>query len=461
MKILLVLPAHRSYVVQPNLGLGYLASAVRKAGHEAVILDCVKDKIGINDFTSIMRTGNFDVVGIHMFSQDYSAVKDLSKLIKQIKPEIYTIAGGPHPTGNPEEMIKDFPDIDFIFCGEGEEAIPLLLNYLSQGIDNKSALSKIAGLYWKDKSMDIENSTSHPVIKNLDSLQFPAWDLMRPDKYPEAPHGAFFKQFPTAPIIITRGCPFECTFCAGARYRHRKRSIGNVMEEIRFLDKEYGVKEFLIEDENFTLHRELVQEFCESLMRADRRYTWSCPTGISLLHIDLKILQLMEKAGCHSVSVGVEFGSQRIHDLTKKKLTIDLIREKLNLLSQANIRTTGFFLLGIPGETLSEMKETVEFALSLPLHRIQVNNFMPLPGSQIWRDLKNAGKLKDVNYDDFFVHDVAYVSAGIKKRDLKRLQQKAYLKFYFRWKIIKNILNDIRSFSHFKYLIKRFLDALS
>lgn len=456
MKILLVLPLNRSYVTQPNLGLGYIASAVRKSGHKVSILDCVKDKIKINDFSSIIGTGDFDIVGFHMFSQDYNAVKQLSQVVKAINPRIYTIVGGPHPTGDPNGVIEDFPCIDFVFCGEGEIGVPLLLNLLSGNDTN--GLSKIKGLYWKGKKADID---SNAIIEDLDSLPFPAWDLMRPDTYPEAPHGAFYKQFPIAPIIISRGCPFECTFCAGARHRHRKRSIGNVMEEVDFLDKEYGVKEFLIEDENFILHRKLVHEFCEALLRKNKRYSWSCPSGIRLSHVFLEELQLMERAGCHSVSVGIEFGSQRMLEITKKGLTLDMIREKMELLAKTNIKITGFFLLGLPEESLAEMKETIQFALSLPFCRIQINNFMPLPGSQIWNDLKSKGKLNNIDYGRFFVHDVAYVADGIKKKDIKSLQRKAYLKFYFRWKIIRGILSDIKSFRHLKYLIMRFLDALS
>ncbi|MDP3732060.1 MAG: cobalamin-dependent protein [Candidatus Omnitrophota bacterium] len=457
MKTLLVLPRSRSYVIQPNLGLGYIASAIRRAGHEVMILDCIKEKMKIDDFFSLVRAHSFDMVGFHMFSQDYTSVKQLSRLIKEINPKIYTIVGGPHPTGDPHGIIEDFPHIDFAFCGEGDLGMPRLLNLLSQGCGNNSEFSRIDGLYWKGGE---SKSAPCAQIEDLDSLPFPAWDLMRPDTYPEAPHGAFIKQFPVAPLIISRGCPFGCTFCAGANHRHRRRSIDNVMEEIELLGRQYGVKELLIEDENFTLDRKLVQEFCGSLLRMNKGYTWNCSSGVRLSCVDLEDLQLMEKAGCHSISVGIEFGSQRIHDLTEKKLTLEMVREKMKLFAKTNIRVTGFFLLGIPGETLAEMNETVKLALALPLHRIQINNFIPLPGSQIWKDLKKEGNLANIDYDHFFVHDVAYVSNGIRKRDIKQLQKKAYLKFYLRWRIIKNVLSDIRSFNHLRYLIKRFMDVL-
>jgi len=232
------------------------------------------------------------------------------------------------------------------------------------------------------------------------------------------------------------------------------------MTEIDFLDRNFGVKEFLIEDENLTMDRNLVNRFCEALLKSNRGYTWSCPSGIRLNFIEYDDLVLMKRAGCHSVSVGIEFGTERIHDMTNKRLNLELIREKVALLARTGIRCTGFFLLGIPGETITEMRQTVQLALTLPLDRIQVNNFMPLPGSQIWKQLEKENKLGQVDYNRFFVHDVAYVAGGVKRADIKKRQRMAYLRFYLRWHILVKILADIRSFGHFVQLAKRFLDAI-
>jgi len=455
-KILLVLPPNYSYVVQPNLGLGYIAAAVQNAGHEAVILDWMRDGITMKDFSDMLLAANFDMVGFHMFSQDYDIIKQLSRIVKEINPRIYTIVGGSHPTGDPHSIIEDFPCVDYGFRGEAELGIVQLLKLLSQECAEAQELAKIKGLYWKGRDLE---SVISAEIENLDLIPFPAWELMRPDTYPMAPHGAFVKQMPCAPIILSRGCPFSCTFCAGANHRYRKRSLDNVMEEIRLLNTNYGVKELLIEDENLILNRKFAQEFCESLLRINKGYTWSCPSGIRLSCVDLELMKLMNRAGCHSVSVGIEFGSQRIFDITKKGLTLKMIREKMQILAKTNIKTTGFFMLGIPGETLAEMEKTIKFMLTLPLDRVQINNFMPLPGTQIYHDLKNSDECGDINYSSFSVHKVAYVSGEVSKQDIKRLQRKGYIRFYFRWKIIK-ILAEIRSFRHLRYLIKRFWGGL-
>jgi magnesium-protoporphyrin IX monomethyl ester (oxidative) cyclase len=188
--------------------------------------------------------------------------------------------------------------------------------------------------------------------------------------------------------------------------------------------------------------------------------SWSLPSGVRLDALERDMLELMERAGCYSMALGIEFGAQRIMDLTKKRLTLELVREKLKLFEGLDIKLTGFFLLGVPGETLDEMGQTVRFALELPLHRAQFNNFMPLPGSELWRQLVSEGRIKDINWDRFFVHDVAWAGEGIDARDIKRLQRYAYLKFYLRPRIIRGLLGEVRSPRHLRFLLKRFLDAM-
>jgi anaerobic magnesium-protoporphyrin IX monomethyl ester cyclase len=167
----------------------------------------------------------------------------------------------------------------------------------------------------------------------------------------------------------------------------------------------------------------------------------------------------MERSGCYSLSVGIEFGSQRIHNLTKKNLTLETIREKLNLFRKVNIKTTGFFLFGIPGETKLEMLKTIEFAKQLPLDRAQFNNFSPLPGSKLYDEvMKNGGN--PISFNHSFVHDVGYVPHGMTRREMKNVQRQAYLSFYFRPKVMMGLIRDIATFDQFLRLVNRFVDAM-
>lgn len=459
MNILLVLPNSRTYVKQPNLGLGYLAASLGKEKNKVFILDMVKEKYGQRQFQSYLRSGNFDVVGFYMFSQDYTNMHALVSIVREEVPKAVTIVGGPHPTGDPMGTLDDFPKMDYIMQGYGEIGFPKLIQCIEQGSLGNKELSEIDGLGWRNETGSVHVNPNENNF-DIDAIGFPRWDLMRPDEYPNAPHGGFIKQFPYAPIMITRGCPMSCTFCSGANGKIMKRSVDNVMDELRYLKKTFGVREILIEDENFTIIKGLCREFCEALLRENAGFTWNCASGVRLDTLNMDDLRLMEKAGCHSLSVGIEFGSQRIHDLTKKRLNLDMIKQKLNELSNTNIRVTGFFLMGMPEETEEDIRATVNLSLKLKIHRAQFNNFMPLPGSEIWSELEKKGELANINFNKYFVHDVPYVPKGLTVGKLKRMQREAYLRFYMRWRILKYIIKDIGSMSQLRHLLFRFLDAL-
>ncbi|MCP4051004.1 MAG: B12-binding domain-containing radical SAM protein [bacterium] len=457
MNILLLSPINRSYVIMPGLGPGYLASILRQKGNTVEILHCNQKKYTFKDFDKHMSTNKYDLIGIQMFTFDIVSVKKHLAIIKKHSLKTYTVLGGYHPSGDPDNVLIDQENADFAFMSEAEKGFPLLIEELKKKSDN---FNHIPNLIWRNENKIIKNHIS--VIEDLDSLPFPAWDLMDPNEYPEAPHGAFFKSFPSAPLIITRGCPMQCTFCAGKSIttNHiRSRSVDNVIREMIFLRDKYGVYDFLIEDENFTANKKIVKEFCNTIINKNLNITWSCPSGVRIDTLNEEMLKLMEQSGCHSLSLGIEFGSQRIHDLTRKKLSIEKIKEKLELFKNTNIRTTGFFLFGVPGETKSEMLETIKFSKSIPVDRAQFNNFMPLPGSEIYqKEFSSKDSLS--NAEHFFVHDVSYVPKGMSKREMKNIQRKAYLEFYLRPKIIFKLLKDIKTPVHFIKLIYRFFDAL-
>jgi radical SAM superfamily enzyme YgiQ (UPF0313 family) len=459
MKVLLVSPINRTYVVMPNLGLGYLAAALRKDKHDVRILHCAKEKMDYPGYVDFLRKYKFDMVGFQVFSYDLDSVKKHIEILKDINPSACIIAGGPHPSGAPYHTMEYLRGVDFAFQGEAEIGLSMLANKLSSGEDRD--FNSIPGLVWRAENGFRANSREY--IKNLDELPFPSWDLMDPREYPEAPHGAFARNFPVAPMIITRGCPFLCTFCAGHTIGGksvRRRSVSNVVKEIEYLMDNYGVREFNIEDENFTLHKDLVEEFCNEILKRNLRISWNCPSGIRIDTLSAPLLALMEKSGCYSFGIGIESGSQKMLDLFKKNLTVEKIKSQMDLLGKTNIKTTGFFLLGYPGETLEDIIKTISFAKSLPLLRAQFNNFMPLPGSEAYELLERQGLLRDVEWKRFFVHDVTYIPEGLSHEKLRRLRQKAYLEFYIRPRVLFNILKEIKSFRHLFYLIRRFLDSL-
>ena len=455
MRVLLISPINRTYVVMPSLGLGYIASVLRKEGHDVNILHCINEKMTFKTFADYVKKTEYDIYAFQMFSYDMLPVRKQVQIVKTHQPHSICIVGGYHPSGDPEGVLHDLSLVDYAFVSEVEIGFPVLLSELEK---KEPELTKVPNLIYRSGGEYIINPIK--LVQNLDELPFPAWDLMDPNSFPASPHGGFVKRFPSAPIIITRGCPSRCTFCAGKTITRkvRKRSAGNVIKEIKHLKEVFDVNDFLIEDENFTLHRRLLTEFCERLIDERIGIAWSCPSGVRIDTLTRDLLRLMQESGCYSVALGIEFGSQRIHDLTKKGLTIDMIKEKCELFNEVNIKTTGFFLFGIPSETKDEMTETINFAKELPIQRAQFNNFMPLPGSAIYDELKKTDY--QFNYDHYFVHDVAFEPEGITRKELKRNQRRAYFEFYLRPRIIVELLRGIVSMKQFYWLCKRFIDAI-
>jgi radical SAM superfamily enzyme YgiQ (UPF0313 family) len=341
--------------------------------------------------------------------------------------------------------------VNFAFVGEAEIGLRVLLNNLQ----NNGNLKEIPGLVWRNKNKIMVNPQIF--VKDLDSLGFPSWELIKPNEYPQSPHGGFSKNFPIAPIIITRVCPFQCTFCAGhsvSGRNIRSRTPKNVIDEIKLLYNEYGIREIHIEDDNFTLNKNLVREFCNLIIEKELDISWCCPNGVRLDTLDEEILKLMKKAGCYSLAVGIESGSDKVLKHMKKNLTVNQIKDKVELINKVGIEIIGFFILGYPSETEDDINKTIEFAKKLPLTRAQFNIFIPLPGSEIYNKLKEEGKLNNINWDKFFVTKVAY-SENLGEEKLKKLQREAFLKFYLRPKILIGMLKEIKSLKQLKHLFFR------
>ncbi len=462
LKVLLIKPYNLSDHIQPSLGLGYLASNIRDIC-DVRILDCIKERIQGKQLLSRLKSFTPDIVGVQVYTYDLKEVKDDLKAVKEFNSKIITLAGGPHPSAIPHETFLYMGDIlDFIFVSEAEKGLPELIKALSEESSEtikklrSEKLKNIPGLCWINNSRFVSNK---PLLNdNLDSLGFPAWDLIHPETYPEAQHGAFFKNFPIAPIITSRGCPFNCTFCAGhivSGKKIRQRSVNNVIEEIKTLTENYGIKEIHIIDDNFAMYKEYVMEFCKRLSKEKINISWATPNGIRVDRLDKEMLTAMKESGYYLASVGIEFGSDRMLKRVKKGLTKKKIIEGINLIKDAGLDIAGFFIIGYIGETKEEIKETIKFSCELPLLRANFFLFLPLPGTESYLELKDRLELDKVDWEHFYFTRPTYNYLKISNKELKNLQREAFLRFYLRPKIfIKNLL-QIKTLRQLRFLIKR------
>ncbi|MFC1834154.1 B12-binding domain-containing radical SAM protein [Thermodesulfobacteriota bacterium] len=460
MDILLVVPISRSHYVVPPIGLGYLATSLRQAGIDKVgILDCVKEDLASSQLPDTLKGLAPRVIGFQIFSSDFWAVKQSIEIVKEVLPDTTVVIGGPHVSATGIESLKDLPEADYGIAGEAEIGLPMLMKRVlaREHIDK----AEIPGLLWRDGSSFRKNDRA--IVRELDSLGFPAWDLMAPASYPDAPQGGFYRQTPIAPIASSRGCPYRCAFCGSPvnmGNRLRIRTLEHVFAEMELLYHDYGVREFHFVDDMFNASKSRVLKFCQMLQEKDWGINYTFPNGLRLNTLDEEMLLAMKRTGAYAFTVGIESGSQRILDAMNKQLTLDMIREKVNLITKVGLEPSGFFLLGFPGETKEDMEMTLRFAKSLPLKRAHFSNFLPLPGTEATAKLLGAGEIEPPDWGELAYSKVPYAPKGISKDELKAFQRRAFLEFHLRPRILLKMLGEIRSLFHLRSIIIRSWDYL-
>lgn len=434
MRVLLIKPSNLSDHIQPSLGLGYLATQIRNE-HEVRIVDCIKEQLPGPQLLPVLEDFRPDVVGSQCYSMDLAKLKPVLQTVKDFRRDMVTIIGGAHATAAPEHSMKFFGRdlLDFVFVGEGEIGFPQFLKEL-EGKGGRN-LESVPGLGWmKDGQLKINHGAQ---VQELDQLGMPAWDLIMPETYPFSPHGVVCKNFPIAPVMATRGCPYKCTFCASAGTKLRTRSPDLILEEVQLLYHKHGIREFHMVDDNFTLDMDYAKQFLEQLIKLNLGVSWATPNGIRLDRLDKPLLELMKEAGFYSISVGIESGSDPIRIKMKKGSNLRKIRSDLQMVKEVGgIDVTGFFILGFPTETVDDVEKTLAFSRELPLQRATFHSFIPLPGTEVWREMEKNGELDRVDWERYFFWAGAYVPEGMTRKQLKSFHRKAFLQFYLRPRII-------------------------
>jgi anaerobic magnesium-protoporphyrin IX monomethyl ester cyclase len=459
-KMVLAVPLSRTHYVVPPIGLGYLATALRKEGfHDIIIVDCLKENLGLNALGKRLEALKPAVVGFQVYSYDFPFVLKAIAALKKLLPDVVVVIGGPHVSATQAAALREMPGADFGFIGEGEPGLPLLLKRLLRG--ENLPYSTIPGLVYREGEDILVNPRA--LVPDLDVLGIPAWDLMVPAEYPDSPQGGFYRHFPIAPVSTTRGCPYSCTFCGSAVNMGKKlrpRSIPMVLKEMRLLYDDYGVREFHIIDDMFNYDKQRVLDFCNGIREQGMEISYTFPNGLRLNLLDREMLEMMKETGAYSFNVGIESGSQRILDRMKKGLTLELIEEKVNLIVETGLEPCGFFIIGFPGETVEDIKATIAFARRLKLKRAHFSNFLPLPGTEATRELLENNELEELAWGNLFYSRVPYAPEGMSKKELKSWQRRAYFSFYLRPGILFKMFLEIKSWNHFRMTVKRIWDYL-
>lgn len=385
MKILLISPpAGISYatigISRPPLGLAYIA-AVARNGHEVRIVDFNVEQKSWKKFPY----GAFDVVGI---SVDTSRYHVSLKIAERAKLQGATVVmGGPHVSFMDEEALRSGA-VDYVVRNEGEYSFLSLVDYLS----GRQPFGELRGVSCFVNGT-FTRTPDAPFIQDLDSMPFPARDLLSLDRYREKMNGRA-----TTTLATSRGCPFNCHFCSSSQFfgvRWRARSAENVLEEMEPLYEKHKYRALSFVEDNFTFSPERAVAIAEKIIAKGWDLKWGAWSRVDTIVKHPDMVRTMAKAGFTWTFVGFESGSQEVLDEYGKKAVVQDALRAMRILKQNGVGVTGSFILGAPAETKGMMKETVRFAKALNPHRVQFTILTPFPGTKLYEAVRNRLLTKD------------------------------------------------------------------
>ena len=421
--------------LNPPLGLCYLSASLKKAGHQALVLDCEAQGLNIGKIFEIVQREKPDLIGLTATSPELANALTIAAELKT-KLAIPIVFGGVHVTIFKDQLLRENPAVDFGVVGEGEQTLVELL----EALDQPQKFSTIQGLIFREAG-DIRQNPLRPLIQDLNELPFPDRTGQAADLY--------FRNVPqvgyqtTAAFMSSRGCPCHCTYCAidqipGWR-RVRYRSAQNVVAEIEFLVRELGIKHIAFNDDVLTMNRTRVYDICQEIHRRNLQFTWE---GLSRADcVDLNLLKTMRAAGFVRISYGIESGNPEILKSTCKNETLEQISEAFRITRQAGIIARGSLIIGLPFENRQTVEDSFRFVNNLEgIDQVIINILQPYPGTKV-RELVQQG----VGGSRMLVDDMSelrrFGNASVEVNDLTRnrlimLQKLGLLRFYLRPRVI-------------------------
>lgn len=417
----------------PPTDLMYLAAIAEREGLEAKI----KDYSQSGNLEQDLREFKPDYLVVNIATPSLEHDLDAIRKAKKISPGIITIAKGAAFLTLGEKILAEHEFLDFGILGEAEETLKEILE--------EQEKTRILGIYYKENG-NVKFTGNRAFIEDLDSLPFPARHLVDNSIYRRPDNNKV-----QATIKVERGCPFHCFFClatpvSGAKVR--RRSVENIVAEIRECVEKYNIRNFLFWSDIFNLDKKWTMDLCQAIIDSGLKITWSANTRADTA--DLEMAKMMYKSGCRLVSIGVESGSQEMLEKMGKKITLNDVRRTVKVFKQAKIRIYNYFVIGLPWETEETVEETIRFAIELNSDFISFYTATPLPGSRFYDYAKDHNLFdKETSFESAYFYPAVNTHYLTKERVFE-LHKSAIKRFYLRPLYILKMLSRIRSFAEIR-----------
>lgn len=435
--------------VYPPIDLAYIATSLKKDSRIQVeIYDGAVSRI-YSDILKRVTEYNPDVVIMNCTTPTLKNDKVLAEDIKEMKPDTIIAIFGSHASVRPKDIFMNKGQrtcVDYILQNEFE----ITAYEMCKAFMEKTKMNEVEGITYCDNSGLIHKSVRKE-ITNLDVLGFPARELLNNNFYKLQ-----YSNDPYTIIQTSRGCPYSCIYCTATLLPNKKlayRSTDSIIEEIKVVMNEYGIKNVMFSSDTFTASRQWVIELCQKIIDNNIKLKWMANSRVDKL--DLGMAQLMKKAGCWIVSLGIESANDNILKNAKKNTTVAQVEQALWVLKKAQIKTIGYFVFGLPGENITTINKTIRFARQSSVDYCYFYIATPFPGTELYRLSITNHWLKSKEWSRYFSGDADVIEyPNLSSSDMKNAVKRAYFYFYFNPKRIFNWLIEIRSL----LLLKRYME---
>lgn len=471
------------YLSEP-LGLVCLATYLKQVFQETIsvnILDlyalganapAAKDGLyvlGIHDEKIIkaeLEKFKPDLIGITCNFTAYALDSlDVASIVKKIFPLVPVVLGGAHATIEAENIIRENKSVDYVVRGEGEITIEYLLKYLHGG----SPIHEVQGITYRNSQKIVVSNPERELMEDLDILPIPDRSLIDMEFYNESNKKCiwYVRKEPVATIITSRGCPYNCVFCSTKvvwKRRWRSRSLKKVFEEIEYLVSQYGIKEIVINDDQFFTEKNRIHEFCEYFIKKKQDLAFSVDAGVSVWLVDKELLEIMRRAGFYSIRFPIETGNEATLKFIRKPVDLHKAKEMIGAANGLGFWTSANFIIGFPYETRQDIEETIRYAFSTKLDYASFLIAKPNAGSDLYEIFRQEGLLDKnvVRASHFYRSD--YDTAAMKAEELNNILGKVARKWFMHklffflnpTNIINYMFPKLKSGDDWKYFFKIF-----
>lgn len=441
------------------LGIAQVSAVLEQHNHEVSCIDLrIYSKGSKNIIVDEITNNPPEIICFASYFYSIGNLFEIANTIKDKFPHIPLVMGGSNPAFYPIKILTEEDPLKFltvnspfsyVITSEGEITLPRLF----KALEEKRTISSLPGISYKDTKGNIHRNPGTPLVKNLDSLPFPAYHVLQLQNYIPLPK--HYKKLPSLALVTSRGCPWgQCNFCAQPNVKgyYRYQSPKRVINEIKYVKQKYNIKEIKFWDDNFIHSKKWILEFCRLLQHEKIDIIWSCLARVD--KVDREIIRAMKKANCWQIMYGVETGDENLLVKINKNISLENVRDAVQLTKEQNIETRVSFIIGFPYETPEIAKKTIQFAKELDADVTQFSMNTPYPYTTFYNTIKDSPDLS-INFNNYSEYKVVYIPKGYaSKKEVDKFYRKAYRSIYLNPSYIaKQIpkissLNDIKRYGH-------------